>query len=196
MHPHIHLTKTKLMKTPKLIPILLSLLFLATCKKDPPIDPEPTEPIMPPLTHQGLNTFGCYIDGELFVAGGGDSYWDLPPVSGSFNEENNRLGVQGTRYREGKSDYLTLISYLVPETGDFDFGPFEWEEVLAYRNWYGDRCDYYYTDISDLGKLSITFFDKEKHIVSGKFYMNIVNNSCEGGDTLMKITDGRFDFHY
>ena len=83
MHPHIHLTKTKLMKTQSLL--LLTLAFLAfSCKKDPPI-PEPTEPVMPPLTHQGLNTFGCYIDGELFVANEGESVWSIPPVSGSFN---------------------------------------------------------------------------------------------------------------
>ena len=59
-------------------------LLAFSCKKDPPI-PEPTEPVMPPLTHQGLNTFGCYIDGELFVANEGESVWSIPPVSGSFN---------------------------------------------------------------------------------------------------------------
>ncbi len=58
-----------------------------------------------------------------------------------------------------------------------------------------DRCDYFYTDIPDLGKLTITYINESERIISGTFYMNLVNDRCEG-DTLMKVTDGRFDFRY
>ena len=85
------------MKTSKLTLLIIPLLFFA-CKKDPPIDPEPTEPVMPPLTHQGLNTFGCYIDGELFVANEGPSVVSLDPLTGSFNEGTRYFAIQGRRY--------------------------------------------------------------------------------------------------
>ena len=50
----------------KLLNILLplSLFWMLTasrCKKD----------VLPPETQDGKNTIGCYIDGELFVPGGG-----------------------------------------------------------------------------------------------------------------------------
>ena len=182
------------MKTKILLFILFGALVLVACKKDPPI-PETTEPVMPPLTHQGLNTFGCYLGDELFVAGGGKNYWAIPPVSGSYDETDKRLGIQGTRYRDDLADELTLISYGVTDVGEYNFGPFSWDKVAAYENSTGDRCRYFYTDIPDLGKLTITHFDKTKRIISGTFYMNLINTDCEE-DTLLKITDGRCDFKY
>jgi hypothetical protein len=47
-----------------------------------------------------------------------------------------------------------------------------------------------------MGQLTITYLDEEKNIIAGTFYINLINENCETGDTLMKITDGRFDFHY
>ena len=65
-------------------------------------------------------------------------------------------------------------------------------------NWYGGKCRYYYREYPDfdMGQLTITYLNEEKNIISGTFYMNLVNENCDNGDTLMKITDGRFDFHY
>jgi PBP1b-binding outer membrane lipoprotein LpoB len=48
------------MKTKILLSILFGAMVLVACKKDPPI-PETTAPVMPPLTHQGLNTFEIYL---------------------------------------------------------------------------------------------------------------------------------------
>ena len=78
--------------------ILLSTAFvflLLSCKKESFTQNEPEEPDLPPLTHTGANTFGCYIDGVPFVANKGGSMWSIPPVSGSFNEETKRLNIQG-----------------------------------------------------------------------------------------------------
>jgi len=194
------------MKTSKLTLLIIPLLFFA-CKKDPPIDPLPTGPVMPPLTHQGLNTFGCYIDfasagasaeqgGELFVAGGGDSYWDTPPLSGSFDEIENYLGIQGTRYDGEITDNIRIRVSAIDELGDYEIEMFNDNGLLAYRNWHGERCDYYFDTLTtDMAKVTITYINRIENIISGTFYMNLVNENCEG-DTLMKITDGRFDFRY
>jgi hypothetical protein len=51
---------------------LLPLLAIAFSReKLPEPEPENQEPVMPPLTRKGENTFGCYLDGELFVASKG-----------------------------------------------------------------------------------------------------------------------------
>jgi hypothetical protein len=174
-------------------------LLLTACKKDPPAEPEPTGITMPPATHTGANTFGCYIDGELYVGGGANSYWDYPPVSGSFNEGTRRLNLIGKRYLNNEideSDDIIILAFISESKGVYDFQYNVEGKTEGYRNWLGQRCDYYYRDIPDLGKLTITHLDEEKNIISGTFYMNLINEGCETGDTLMKITDGRFDFRY
>ena len=138
------------MKTSKLTLLIIPLLFFA-CKKDPPI-PEPSEPVMPPLTHQGLNTFGCYIDfasagasaeqgGELFVAGGGDSYWDLPPINGSFDEGSKKLIIRATKYTKTESDvseYIDFRVFLTDELGEYNFWYNEEYGSDGYTNWGGE----------------------------------------------------------
>jgi hypothetical protein len=185
--------------TQKIFIFTLAILCLTACKKDPPAEPEDPGITMPPATHTGANTFGCYIDGELYVGGGADSYWDYPPVSGSFNEGTRLLTLTGVRYLNNEineSDDIIILSYISGLTGTYDFYYNVEGETRGYRNWLGQRCDYYYRDIPDLGKLTITYLNEEKHIISGTFYMNLINEDCENGDTLMKITDGRFDFRY
>jgi hypothetical protein len=177
--------------------LLFSLLLAFSCKKDPPI-PEPTEPVMPPLTYQGLNTFGCYIDGELFVANDGDSYWSLPAVSGSFDETENFLVMQVSREIERgegfvKSDDIRLRVMVLHDTGDYQLF-FETDHYKGYTSIGLNKCDYFH-NLDDRGACQVTHLDKTKNIIAGTFYMNLVNENCEG-DTLMKITDGRFDFQY
>ncbi|NOQ71611.1 MAG: hypothetical protein GQ574_06405 [Crocinitomix sp.] len=155
---------------------------------------------MPPLTHQGLNTFGCYIDGELYVANDGDNYWDIPAVSGSFNEATKRLGLQSTRYlnnENGEIDDIHVVGYVTDGIGTYDYLYNDEGKSVGYVNWKGEKCDYYYREYPDfdIGELTITYLNEEENIIAGTFYLNLVSEYCES-DTLMKITDGRFDFHY
>jgi len=70
--------------------------------------------------------------------------------------------------------------------------------LMATRIGGGEKCDYFYEPIPDFdfGLLTISYLDEENNIIAGTFYMNLINKNCETGDTLMKITDGRFDFRY
>ena len=186
------------MQKPKFIFIIAIALILG-CEKDPPI-PDPIVPVMPPLTHQGLNTFGCYVDGELFVANKSDNYWDIPAVSGSFNETNRRLGLQGTRYLKNENSEIEdihVVGYVLDGAGTYDYLYNNEGKSVGYVNWNGDKCDYYYREYPDfdIGQLTITYLNEDANIIAGTFYLNLVNENCEG-DTLMKITDGRFDFKY
>ena len=182
------------MKTKILLPILFGALVLVACKKDPP-PPDASTVIMPPLTHQGLNTFGCYVNGKLFVANEGESVWSLPPVSGDFDEEDGSFIIQGSRQYDTLSDYIYILSDITAGVGEYDFKVNE-DGILGYSGIIGPKCEYFYKDIPNLGKLTITHLDEEKNIISGSFYMNLINDDCEESDTLMKITDGRFDMRY
>ncbi len=182
------------MKTKILLSILFGAMVLVACKKDP-IPPDPSTIIMPPLTHQGINTFGCYIDGELFVANEGESVWALPPVSCNFNEFTRDLGIQGSRQYDTLRDYIYIRADITNGVGVYDFRMNEAGSV-GYSGTITPKCDYYYyQDTPNLGKLTITHLDEVNNIISGTFYMNLINEDCEE-DTLLKITDGRFDFKY
>jgi hypothetical protein len=192
------------MNIKNLFPIVGVLVFFA-CIKDP-IPPDPTTIIMPPLTHQGINTFGCYMDfpsanasgeqgGELFVANEGESVWALPPVSCNFNEFTRDLGIQGSRQYDTLRDYIYIRADITNGVGVYDFRMNEAGSV-GYSGTITPKCDYYYyQDTPNLGKLTITHLDEVNNIISGTFYMNLINADCEE-DTLLKITDGRFDCRY
>ena len=187
------------MQKPKFIFIIAIALILG-CEKDPPI-PDPIVPVMPPLTHQGLNTFGCYIDGELFVAKGGDSYWDFPAIEGIFDEITKRITIRAARYTKSDLEFKEFIDFsalLTDHIGQYDFLYNEEVGSNAYTNSGGDKCDYYFKKYPDfnLGKLNITHLDETKNIISGTFYMNLINEDCTEGDTVLNITDGRFDLSY
>lgn len=188
--------------------ILLTILVLTACSKQP-VDPNvPLDPVMPPLTHQGLNTFGCYIEfigdsmaggKELFVANKGESMWSLPPLNGTFDEASFELKLQANRelHRDSENVKTDDISFslIVSEGQSIYSMHFETNHYLAYSSFGLDRCPYYH-DLSNRGTCEITYLDVENNIIAGSFYMTLINTSCMSGDTLMKITDGRFDFHY
>jgi len=186
------------MKTTQYIFLICLLSLFASCKKDPPAEPEPTEPVMPPATQIGANTFGCYIDGELFVANDGESVVSLPAVSGSFNESTKMLSIQGSRELERTSEFTTSddvrFSCIVDNGVNEYFQYVEIEEYVGYSSFGVLPCTYYHNK-NGKGICRITHLDEEKNIISGTFYMDLINPDCEE-DTLIKITDGRFDFRY
>jgi hypothetical protein len=157
---------------------ILSLFVLSySCEKQPEPEPESKEVVMPPLTHTGANTFGCYIDGELFVANDGESIWSIPAVSGSFDEQENILLLQGTRYLEGiYLDDIRIQIVEVNEPGSYRLYSIG-SELRGYVSSGSDNCDYYY-DMSNYGHVELTFLDKSKNIISGTFSMNLINSEC------------------
>jgi hypothetical protein len=174
---------------------IVSLFVLSySCEKPPEPEPESNEVVMPPLTHTGENTFGCYIDGELFVANEGESIWDISPVSGSFNEETNSLVLQGTRNNsDDLSDYMVLLVADItgPANHTLDIN---YDHVKGYTQKSGESFIYYH-DMGNKGNCTITYFDKTQNIISGTFSMTLINNDYPVRKSI-DITEGRFDFQY
>jgi hypothetical protein len=186
------------MKIKSLIAVLGVLVAFA-CKKEPP-PPDISTVVMPPLTHQGINSFGCYVNGELFVANEGPSVWSSEPLSGSFDESTGHFSLQAKRYRPNSSiiEDVRIRATILAGEGKYNFLYFPDGVGLGYgHNMADPKCEYYYKEYPgfDGGKLTITHLDETKNIISGTFYINLINEDCEG-DTLLKITDGRFDYSY
>ena len=174
------------MKTITLLLATLSLLLLAMqCEKF-------DTTVLPPETQEGKNTFGCYVNGELFVRaqlayGGG-------PVNATY--ERNRLEI----YCRAAAEEFHSINLSIdnPREGEYNvlskgyFAPdFNYAAAAGCLGYACENC----------GQIYITKFDTINSIVSGRFEFSgrcAHNNSVTipikyTGDSIVHITDGRFD---
>lgn len=173
--------------------IALICLMLA-CNKPPPVETEPeTHVKLPEATQQGLDTFGCLIDGEVFVArvdwnmGGAIGVWS------SFDEDTRLFRTQGTR-ETGESNFedVRFKAYIPDSIGTYSM--FSESDGYDGYNGYGSTCSYYH-NVSDYGTVNITYLNEETNIISGTFKMTLINDDCPTTSTL-EITEGRFDLRY
>ena len=183
------------------LPFLLIsfLLFASGCRKDIP-------DTLPPITQIGANTFGCKINGQVWVpyfpcsedpSGCSELAFTvtqlyppdtLNPLSfglegGNVENGHTYLGISCL----GDSDYnITGKTGTISQTGN------HWDSLsVTYI------CDsgFYFSSGYRTGyhtpgdNVTITKFDPVKRIISGTFSCTLY-----GGNSPIVITDGRFDF--
>ena len=171
------------MKVKNLLKITALALFIAlplSC-----VEPEePTE--LPPETQKGANTFGCLVNGELFVA--------QPHFSG-FNVRNYVDAVYGSGannytyveiYGSNKNGYV-LFSIGNPETG---------RKFTPHRLVYSSNDNRF--QVGNTEGVFLTKLDLENQIVSGTFEFEIplLKDGEAIEDSTVKITKGRFDIKF
>lgn len=147
--------------------ILLAVLCCISCDRE---DETVDITVMPPITNIGAETFGCLIDGWLYVGGRyrDNGYWlgssiDNPSINFAYNEEREEVNVS-VMVKQGKYIRFTILSPQEGQESEFTNVRFGEEKLKD-------------------GKVTITRFDTERNIISGTF---------SGG----RITNGRFDVHY
>ena len=125
---------------------------------------------MPPATTIGAETFGCLIDGWLYVGGRyrDYGYWfgpsvDSPSIKFLYNEKQAEVDVS-VMVKQDRYIRFTIVSPQEGQESEFTNARFGEEKL---KN----------------GTVTITRFDTERNIISGTF---------SGG----RITNGRFDVHY
>ena len=152
--------KTHLLKITVLALILTASAY--SCKKWF----EPPPPKLPPETQEGKHTFGCYVNGALFVPEPGTAGDGNPSLRANYWRSSNRLDFDAY----AKNGFLTFTVY--PEENN--------KKIITWITY----CDRVYT-YKNTGEILFTRFDLENMIVSGTF-------TCE---TLhgIRITQGRFD---
>lgn len=179
------------MKRALLFCCIISLLGSWSCTEDPPA-PDP-EPRLPPITQTGENTFGCLVDGELWLPKGNIQN---PALTASYY--NNCVLISATRVGQNPHTYLHL-----------DFGNVFSDTVFSIYN-YSDTTGYQYfaytegyyspTVINDYfpivvnsGELTLLKLDTINRIIAGTFEFQAVD--VINGQSV-SIEDGRFDLHY
>ena len=149
---------------------------------------------MPPETTTGAMTFGCKINGKVFVPKdgrgkpglfcqyvylgsgvGGGWYLNIPAV------DWNPSSIPAVS--------ITTDSLLVSENSTYQF---KYRKKGFPGAFYSDGPQYNATD-NNSGELKIKKFDSVNRIISGTFFFTGTDNS--NGQTV-NITDGRFDIRY
>ena len=157
--------------------IFCTIIFvLISCEKD-------KGSLMPDLTSSGLNTFGCYVNNELFVHSYKAGIWGLASLEAYYDTIQNPLNIIAF----AKNDRLIVIqSRNVTIEGE-------------HAIWHGEyrKKDVKYLLIEDSqNKLIITKYDRKNPVVSGIF--SFIARCAETGE-VVTISDGRFDIkleHY
>ncbi len=170
------------------------LLVLTSCLKDK-LKVTTSQPTLPPITNEGKNTFGCYVNGKLWLPLGYDGYarseyypWSI--ASQTIPEVYGNLRLV-TFNREDKSGFSIKIQKVFEKGKNMVYTS---SDLKSYLLFVSNQSTYYnyVEDTSNL--LVISRLDTIDKIVSGTFQFKLINE-LNKLDTL-KVTDGRFDLRY
>jgi len=162
-----------------IIPAIFIALLLSTalssCKKE--------DHVLPAITMEGKNTFGCYVNGELWLPKGrGDG--SLPIFVDMT--VNNFLAI----YADNRNSGITIA--IKDTTGIKVNHPYSLTDGLNFIASYliikkEISCQ---TKNPDVISGEVTLSKLQNQIISGTFEFTTYNPDC--GDTI-KVTEGRFD---
>ena len=164
----------------------LLLLLLTQCKKKDPA------PRLPPETTTGAMTFGCKVDGRVFVPRNGQGqlglfvqYVDL----GSGKGGGYYLNIPGVNWKAKPTEGISITtdSLLVEEGKTYAFKTSKGSAQAFYL-----LANEYHKRDQDPGELTITHFDPAQGIISGRFAF--VGTNAAGQQ--VHITEGRFDVRF
>ena len=172
-----------------IILILIISTFFACCTKDDNPTPAPTQVSqLPAATQTGANTFGCLLDGEVFIPGitnnsyncfyqkVDNEYYFL--VTANNTKNNNLRGIFVGTEKKTISEGQTL-------------NLFERVDGNAWGTYFLNS-EPFITNTTNTGELKITKLDFPNNIVSGTFWFDVKDNQ----NIIHRITDGRFDMKF
>lgn len=165
---------------PYLLLSIFSLSMLISCIDDP-FDNDPKS--LPPITTTGENTFGCLVNGELFV-----------PKSTTKSVAIFQRGfLQILAGIESPDTNLALITPSDSIKVGFKYDLTDTLESYTQSNTTPEgRIIWFEKEHTRFGHLEISYLNKEDLIVSGTFQFEAINDLK---DTLI-VTNGRFDLQY
>lgn len=174
--------KTKL----KYILTIFSLLFIAgSCKKD----------LLPSATEKGANTFGCKINGEVFIPHDTYSYPTTKGLQGFYNDSNKKFTIFASEPPDAKKNGLQRSIYIeivIPTIGQNNFINTNYAQISINVEFQGEK--WFETNNNVTGTLNISRFDLTAKIVSGTFSFDASQRDSLAN--VLHVTEGRFDISY
>ena len=152
------------------------LLLAANCtKKDP----------LPDATQQGLNTFGCKIDGVAWIPNGTSGPGGTKPTRASISPSGTfRISANSPQY---------LLTINIQKLNSNNIGEYNIGNTDNDFGYLGNNDTSFITNKDYLGKVTITKIDTINQIASGTFYFQAKDRKSQN---IAEITGGRFDVIY
>lgn len=182
----------------------MAAAWLSSCHKDPPRGPTTPDPCpWPDITTEGLNTFGCKINGKEWVPCV-DIFGlaaTLRPIDCKVRESDgsNFLSISLTRSVEDStysaigSDGLVTIGFKPIKIGNFSINSDLDYSSVRFSSWGEPKISYEFIDTSAINHLNITHLDTTNNTISGQFRVTLID---EQTGKKVEITEGRFDLRY
>lgn len=169
--------------------ILASPLFMGvSCKK---LKFDFSKQIMPPITQQGLNTFGFMFGKEMWVPR--PFSFTFPSLKATYRLKGNDRILKITCSRTSSvlssysDDFEIECINPTPKTGAFELNEQNCSiEALVTKS---DQISKVF-NLYKTGTLNITRWDLKERILSGTFSMNIKEKTS---GEIVVVSDGRFD---
>lgn len=180
--------------------LLIFLLIVTACKKDQ------TKPQLqlPPITTEGLNTFGCKVNETIIVPEASSGF--LMIISGIISDMEMNDSCPALRVEIYNATSKNIIGFRLMlkdllNVKEINFEPHSFEDNCHNAAYYYPNLkdeDYqgnnpgYFTFDSLSGKATILRIDTTNHIISGTFYFKVKDYKGNMAD----VKDGRFDLKY
>lgn len=167
------------------------------CKKS-----YPPPNVLPPVTQEGKNSFGCTINGEVWIPFYQCGLIEIPNhckelqsvVTNPDTTGKLPIAIQLSVERELKPGGGSFSAFYIGATIKTTGSAGNFFDVIFFRD--SLRYDPQYPISSVSNAINITKLDTVNQIISGTFYFTLYGpNGPAGGDSLV-VTDGRFDITY
>jgi hypothetical protein len=174
--------------------LALILLSLTACKKDKHINGPGTPPQqqLPPITTEGKNTFGCLVNGEVWLPEVKPFQMFVYPLTSGYEFE--LFHVAANKLVKNSQDEFIFADVIVLNANLNSTGSIILNNLNNSYARYSNiltGCSYE-VDSIQTGTLNILKYDTINFIISGTFEFTVGTGGC---DTI-KITEGRFDLKY
>ena len=142
------------------------------------------EPSLPAETQIGAKTFGCKVNGKVWVP---RVTFPINGLTGGWYE--GYVYIYAKRVKNNTNQYLYIGRENVTKPGTYLLNNSDTQQVNFTD--FNNHCDYY-TDSLNTGRLTITRLDTINGIISGRFDFKVKQTGCPD----IEVSEGRFDYKY
>jgi hypothetical protein len=169
--------------------LLGSLLLLnLSCKKEEKL-PKPTE--------KGANTFGCKIEGRLFLPQRSTNFGSMPPLLTYYNDSSRHFELSVKENPDISNNRLQRYFHL--EVQNLSIGTNSLDDISTGEVSISelDQAGQAFTTTQTIGgTLNIKRLDTVAHIISGTFSFKAAMRPTNTPGKIISVTEGRFDITY
>ncbi len=141
---------------------------------------------LPPATQTGENTFGCKVNGEIWLPAGGGGLKPAFSEPAYYFSSHGFFGFHVSNYR----DFTSTEIFYIEIDSMFQVGIYAFDSIVFNDTYRDENGNYFIPDPSLGSFFEITKIDTDNNIVSGLFEFHLISvDSTES----VTVTDGRFD---